>query len=184
MELEALAAPMQGLNFSANLAYTEAEFTDFPDAPCYPGELLVAGTGCHAVGASFVQNLKGAPLNNAPKWSYNVGGSYVRSLNWRELDGFVELNYAYRSTVNFSLDQDPGTIQKGYGVVSVNLGVQTAGQRIRIALFARNLLDQHYASFIYPSSLQGGNASTPAGYSQFFPEAARRIVGVSVSGKF
>jgi iron complex outermembrane receptor protein len=184
VELEALAAPMTGLNFSFNLAYTDAEFTDFPDAPCYPGELLVAGNGCQAVGVSFVQNLKGAALNNAPKGSYNLGGSYTRLLNWRHLSGFVEANYAYRSSVNFNLDQDPNTVQKGYGVFSVNLGAQTPGQRIRVALFARNLFDQHHASYILSKFVPGRQRLDARRSQPVLPEAARRIVGVAVSGKF
>ena len=184
VELEALAAPARGLTLSANLAYTDAEFTDFPNAPCYPGQLLVAATNCRALGATFIQNLKGAPLNNAPKWAYTLSASYTRPLGWHDLNGFVDLNYAYRSKVNFSLNQDPNTVQKGFGVTSVNLGVQTPGRGLRLALFARNLFDEHYASFIYASSFQSGNASTPAGYSQFFGQAARRTVGVALSGKF
>lgn len=183
-ELEALAAPVRGLSLSANLAYTDATFTDFPNAPCYAGQLLVAGGGCRAVGATFIQDLKGARLNNAPEWAYTLSASYTRPLGWRDLSGFVDVNYAYRSQVNFSLNQDPNTVQDGFGVTSVNLGVQTPGQGLRLALFARNLFDEHYASFIYPSSFQAGNASTPAGYSQFFGQAARRTVGVALSGKF
>ncbi len=184
VELEALAAPARGLTLSANLAYTDAEFTDFPNAPCYPGQLLVSGTACHALGSTFIQDLKGAPLNNAPKWAYTLSASYTRPLGWHDLNGFVDVNYAYRSKVNFSLNQDPNTVQEGFGIASVNLGVQTPGQGLRLALFARNLFDEHYASFIYASSFQSGNASTPAGYSQFFGQAARRNVGVALSGKF
>lgn len=183
-ELETLAAPVRGLNLSANLAYTDAEFTDFPNAPCYPGQLLAAGSGCHALGATYVQDLKGKPLNNAPKWALTLGASYTRPLNWQGLEGFVDANYSWRSKVNFSLSQDPNTVQDAYGVLSLNVGVQTPGQKLRLAVFARNLTDEHYASFIYASSFQAGSASVPAGYSQFFPEAARRIVGVSLSGKF
>lgn len=183
-ELEALATPMRGLNLSANIAYTDASFTNFPNGPCYPGQLLVANTRCHAVGATFVQDLKGQQLNNAPKWAFTLGGSYTRPLNWHALEGFVDANYSWRSKVNFSLSQDPNTVQDAYGVLSLNVGVQTPGQRLRLAVFARNLTDEHYASFIYASSFQAGSASVPAGYSQFFPEAARRIVGVSLSGKF
>ena len=184
VEVEALATPVRGLNLSANLAYTDATFTDFPDGPCYPGELLVAGSRCHALGATFVQDLKGARLNNAPKWSYNLGASYEHPLGGKGLSGFVDANYAYRSDVTFALSQDPNTVQEGYGVLSLNVGVQTPGRRLRLAVFARNLTDEHYASAIFASSFQGGNASTRAGYSQFFTEAAHRIVGVSLSGKF
>ncbi len=184
VELEALAAPARGLTLSANLAYTDATFTDFPNAPCYPGEMLVSGSRCHALGATFVQDLKGARLNNAPEWAYTLSASYTRPLGWHDLNGFVDVNYAYRDKVNFSLNQDPNTVQKGYGIASLNLGVQTPGQGLRLALYARNLFDEHYASFIYASSFQSGNASTPAGYSQFFGQAARRTVGVALSGKF
>lgn len=183
-ELETLAAPIRGLNLSANVAYTDAAFTNFPDAPCYPGELLAAGNLCHALGSTYVQNLKGEPLNNAPKWSFNLGGAYTHPLNWHELDGFVDVNYAYRSKVNYSLSEDPNTVQKGYGITSLNVGIETPGQRVRLAIFARNLFDVRYASYIFPSSFQAGSASVKAGYSQFIPEDAHRIVGVSLSGKF
>ncbi len=86
--------------------------------------------------------------------------------------------------MNYSLDEDPNTIQNGYGIVSLNTGVQFPAHHIRIGLFARNLFDTRFASYIYPSSFQAGNALTKAGYSQFIPEDARRIVGVAVSGKF
>ncbi len=183
-ELETIATPARGLTLTGNLAYTDAYFTNFADAPCYPGQLAIPGAGCHALGAADVQNLKGQPLNNAPKWSLTLGASYIHSLGWHDLDGFADVNYAYRSAVNYSLDEDPNTVQNGYGVTSLNLGVQFPTHHLRLGLFARNLFDVRYASYIYPSSFQAGNASTPAGYSQFFPEDSRRIVGVALSGKF
>ena len=184
VELETIATPAHGLNLSANLAYTDAYFTDFPDAPCYPGELAVAGSRCHALGASDVQSLAGQPLNNAPRWSLTLGASYTHSLPWHDLTGYADVNYAYRSAVNYSLDEDPNTVQQGFGVVSLNTGVQFPAHKVRVGLFARNLFDTRYVSYIYPSSFQAGNASTKAGYSQFFSEDSRRIVGVAISGKF
>jgi iron complex outermembrane receptor protein len=84
----------------------------------------------------------------------------------------------------FSLSEDSNTIQGAYGVLSMNVRVQTPGEKVRLEIFARNLTDKHWASFIYPSSVQSGSPTQVAGYSQFFPEAARRIVGVALSGKF
>jgi len=183
-ELETLATPMRGLNLSANLAYTDAAFTNFPDAPCYPGQTTAAGSRCHAFGGSYVQSLAGEPLNNAPRWSLTLGASYTHALPWHDLTGYADVNYAYRSAVNYSLDEDPNTIQRGYGLVSLNTGVQFPAHRIRIGLFARNLFDTRFASYIYPSSFQAGNVTTKAGYSQFIPEDAHRVVGVALSGKF
>jgi iron complex outermembrane receptor protein len=185
IELEVLANPLPGLTLTGNLAYTDARFTDFPNGPCFPGETLLANSPCHVVAGVFVQNLKGAVLNNAPKVSFNLGGAYVRPLPWKsDLDEFVDVNYAYRSDANYSLSGDPMTVQKAYGLVNLNLGVQGHGGVWRLSLFAKNLLDQHYASLIYASSFQGGNAATLAGYSQFIPQGARRIIGVSLDGKF
>jgi iron complex outermembrane receptor protein len=183
-ELETLATPTRGLNLSANLTYTDAEFTNFPDAPCYPGQTTAAGSRCHAFGASSVQSLAGEPLNNAPRWSLTLGASYTHALPWHDLTGYADVNYAYRSAVNYSLTEDPNTIQRGYGLASLNTGVQFPARRIRIGLFARNLFDTRFASYIYPSSFQAGNVTTKAGYSQFIPEDAHRVVGVALSGKF
>jgi iron complex outermembrane receptor protein len=185
VELEAIANPVHGLTLTGNLAYTDVRFTKFPNGPCYPGEALLANTPCHMVAGVYVQNLNGGVLNNAPKVSFNLGGAYVHPLAWNgDLDGFIDVNYAYRSDANYSLSGDPMTVQKAYGLVNLNLGVQPHSGHWRVSLFAKNLLDQHYASLIYASSFQGGNAVTRAGYSQFIPEDARRIVGVSLDGKF
>jgi iron complex outermembrane receptor protein len=185
VELEVIATPAHGLTLNGNLAYTDARFTSFPNGPCYPGEALLANSPCHLSGTIYVQNLKGAPLNNAPKLSFNVGGSYIHPLPMADtFDGFIDVNYAYRSDANFSLSEDPNTIQKAYGLLNLNLGVQPHGGLWRVSLFAKNLLDQHYASLIFSSSFQGGSALAKAGYSQFIPEDARRIIGVSLDGKF
>lgn len=183
-ELEALATPVRNLNLQANIAYTDATFTDFPNGPCYPGQRATAGSNCVAVGSTYVQNLHGATLNNAPKWAFNVGGNYSHPTGWNNWDGFIGVHYAYRGDVNFSISQDPNTVQSAYGVVNADTGLQTTDGKVRVSLFAKNLLDEHYAALIYASSFQAGNVTTPAGYSQFFSLAARRIVGVSLSGKF
>jgi iron complex outermembrane receptor protein len=184
VELEAVATPMRGLDLSASVALTDARFTNFPDAPCYPGELLAPGSRCHLRGTSYVQNLAGEPLNNAPRWALVLGAAYAHSLGWRHLNGYADVNYAYRSKVSYSLNDDPDTGQGGYGVVNVNVGVQLPFRHLRIGLFARNLFDTRFAAFIDRNGFQTGGASIKAGYIQYFSEGSRRTVGVALDGAF
>lgn len=184
VEAEAIVIPTSGLRLSSNVAYTDVVFTNFPNGPCYPGELLLAASACHAQGPTFVQDLRGQRLNNAPRWAFTIGAAYVTPTGYRDLRFFADVNLAYRSAVNFSLSQDPNTVQAAYAILNVDTGLETADGHLKISVFARNLTSEHYASSIFATSFQAGGAQALAGYSQFFTRGARRVVGLSFSGKF
>ncbi len=183
-ELEVAASPVRDLNLFGNVAYTDAAFTDFPGGPCYANQANAATGGCTRVGTAFVQDLKGASLNNAPLWAVSLGGNYSRPLGIGAWEGFIGGNYVYRSRVNFNLSQDPNTTQEGYGLVNGSLGVQTPGDGVRLSLFVKNLFDKKFANLILASPFDGGGATTPAGYSQIVSETSRRIVGAAIDVRF
>jgi iron complex outermembrane receptor protein len=122
LELELSAAPVDGLSLFGNAAFTDAEFTEFPGGPCYANQGNIPNGGCTRVGTTFVQDLKGQPLNNAPRWAVTVGGNYERPIGGTGWEGFIGGNYVYRSEVNFSLSQDPNTVQEGFGLLNATVG--------------------------------------------------------------
>ncbi len=67
---------------------------------------------------------------------------------------------SYRSAVNFSLNQDPNTVQPGYTIVNANIGVGPSDGGWRVSACARNLLNRN------------------------FTDQARRVAGVVLDVKF
>lgn len=183
IEVEALASPVVGLTLSANVAYTDATFREFPNGPCYPGQALV-DPACRNVNGTYIQDLAGKNLNNAPEWAYTLGVNYQRPIADTGFTGLFNLGYVYRDKVNFGLSQDPQTVQKAYGLVNLNLGVQTQDQRWKISVFAKNLLDERFSNGIFAATLDSGGPLAKAGYSQMVTESARRSVGIALNTTF
>jgi iron complex outermembrane receptor protein len=92
-----------------------------------------------------VQNLAGKPLNNVPKAKGNLGGEYDQPLGTLPFGGFIGFGWRYQSAVNFSLTQDPRTIQAGYGVADFSVGVNDNHDHYKLTLFVTNAFDKHYA---------------------------------------
>jgi iron complex outermembrane recepter protein len=177
VELEAIVKPATGLTFSANAAYTDAEIRSFL-GNCYPGQ--TAAQGCSGTPAR--QNLAGKSINNAPKWAFSISGNYEAPLSG-DLSLFLNSTYSYRSKVNFSINQDPNTIQKGYGIVNASVGIGAADGLWRLSAFAKNLFDTNFATTIFATPFDP-TAGAPVGYSQILTESAQRMAGVAFDFRF
>jgi iron complex outermembrane receptor protein len=134
-EFNAEAMPIERLQLTAGLSYTQTEIKD-PDlatqpcgAPCTildpPGKL--AGT----------VNINGNPLPNAPKWVENVTASYSIPLSSGEL--FAYTDWAYRSKVNFLLYESKEFMGKYLLEGGVRVGYRAAHGAWEVAVFGRNI---------------------------------------------
>jgi iron complex outermembrane receptor protein len=158
-EVEATAIATKDLRFNAALAYVDAKITDFPGSACWPGQYaaqpeVVCTTKAlpnHPPGTveQQHQNLAGATLPNAPKWKMNIGMDFTQPIGAYEF--IFSGAYAYQTKVNFSLNQDPATVQKAYGVVNVSGGFRKPGGGYQAVIFVNNVFDKGYA-------VNGGNA--------------------------
>ncbi|MGH6997636.1 MAG: TonB-dependent receptor, partial [Phenylobacterium sp.] len=174
VELETQYRPNQAFQFSGNVAYADTRIEDFAPA-CYPGQ--TAALGC--VGGR--QEVTGSALTNAPMWSYTLGASYNRPLESIPFDLTADVSYSYRSSVFFTF-RDPNTIQPGYGLLNLNVGLQSNDGRYGVTLFARNLLDEQFYSGIGTGFLDTN--ATGAGYTQSLTQDAFRRVGIEAKVHF
>lgn len=174
VELETQYRPNQAFQFSANVAYADTRIEDFAPA-CYPGQ--TAALGC--VGGR--QEVTGSALTNAPMWSYTLGASYNRPLESIPFDLTADVSYSYRSSVFFTF-RDPNTIQPGYGLLNLNVGLQSNDGRYGVTVFARNLLDEQFYSGIGTGFLDTN--ATGAGYTQSLTQDAFRRVGIEAKVHF
>jgi iron complex outermembrane recepter protein len=146
VELEGDYRASRGLRLNAAMAYTDAVIDSFPFANCYPGQ--TAAQGC--TGTPARQDLGGKRLPSAPKWKLNAGWDYSHSLGSLPFEGLFAGSYLWQSEQNFSLNQDPQTIQGSYGLLNLAAGARQLDQGYEVTLFVNNVLDKGYA-------VSGGN---------------------------
>jgi len=176
VELEGAVRPSSDFNFSGGVTYSDARILSFPVAQCYPGQ--TAALGC--AGTPARQNLAGYRPAQAPLWKLSLNGEYTPTLT-SSLQGVLQVAYTYQSQINFGLNNDPETIQKGYGVTNLSLGVRDSAGRWEVAGFVNNLFDKQYFYNITNSFGNQGNAEAVQSY---VPRDFRRYGGVRASYNF
>jgi iron complex outermembrane receptor protein len=184
VELDLRALPFDGLSLSGGVAYNDATYESFAGVACYFGQ-PTGTTGTNVCLPNGTTDVTGNQLAFAPKWSGALSADYRHAIG-AGLDGFITANYYYRSAVNYTAAHDPQTEVGSYGIFGASIGVQTADERIRAAIFARNLFDERIPTFIvadvasplYGDDVRGGN------YWQQFGETSFRTVGVSLDLRF
>lgn len=174
IEAEFQARPTESLLIDGGISYTEAMIREFRNAQCYTGQ--TAALGCLPVtgSATGLQDLSGKRLSNAPRWKFNLGGTYNVILPEMPFDGFAQADVSYQSEVNFDLLNNPILKESAYAIVNGSIGIDQKDRGgLRIALFVNNIFDKHYASALGVSS--GGS---PGLLAQTFSRNARRYGGV------
>lgn len=175
LELDGVARLTSNLRINGAFAYTDAKVVDFPNGPCNnsqpatadlplkPAGYVGAPGECYRTATTNgrVQNLAGKRLNNTPKFKFNIGGQYDIDLPGMPFKGFVGATYRWQDDVNFSLSQDPRTIQKAYGVVDLKLGIADLKDRYKVSVFANNLFDKRYAQGIGNGTSGYSNPAIP-----------------------
>ncbi len=149
-ELEATAAPVDGLNLNGSVGYNDAVYLSFPLAPAIQGSVATT------------QSLSGRPVVEAPRWTVSVGGDYSRALGGG-YTGFAGASYAYKSGYYGYVDDSPNAWLPAYGVVNARVGVRTPGDHYELALWVANALDTRSFSMVIPASTgSGGYYALPA----------------------
>ncbi|MBY0240819.1 MAG: TonB-dependent receptor [Burkholderiaceae bacterium] len=149
-------------------AYTKAIVTEFENGPCYSvlnaaGNGTVPGGNCKAnpkYNNTNVANLAGAPLPNAPKFKFNLGGQYD-ILADGPYNGFVTASYRWQSRTLFNLNQDPMTVQGAYGILNLGAGLKDKKDTFKLSFMVNNVFGKSYAQGL-GSNLATGTWSSRA----------------------
>lgn len=176
IEVEGAARIGQQLNVSTGITYLDADILSFPGAQCFPGQ--TAAQGC--VGTPARQNLAGGRPAQAPRWKYTVNADYTQPMN-TNLEAVARVAYTYQSKINYSLSQDPQTIQPGYGLINISLGLRDVDRRFEITGFVNNLFDKQYLSNMNNQFANYGSQIATLGY---LPRDFRRYGGIRASYSF
>lgn len=172
VELDVSAMLLENLQFSANIAYTDATFTDWKDAPCYAGQ--TEEEGC----IDETQDLSGADMPDSPDWRLNFGANYFIPLPSMPFNGFVRGNYFWQDNVMYDTTSNPIHEGESYGTLDLYFGIAAYDGRYRAQFYILNVLDEFYIN-----SLSGQQeVGILAGHGVPF-DATRRF-GVSLSMDF
>ncbi|UZK67294.1 TonB-dependent receptor [Sphingomonas sp. M1-B02] len=182
-----------GFTLSGNIAYIPTEFTEFA-VQCYdlyanpattPGQCNYVQPGLPA-GTPPQFNAAGYPLIYSPEWTGGVTADYDATLGG-DLTLNAHASWNYRSS-SYGVVADPNSVNPGYGLVNGQLSIGAVDESWTLAVFARNLFDQHFVGGIFRTPLDSGaNNSTPLstiGYSNIPALDSQRTVGVKLSFAF
>ena len=176
-EIESAARLNDEWRVTSSVAYLDATITSFPVAQCFP--LQTAAQGC--VGSPGRQNLGGATPAQSPKWKMSMDFDYTHQLAGSPLALVAQGSYSHQTKVNYSLNQDPQTLQKGYGILNLSAGVKDTQHHWQVMGFVNNVFDAHYYTNIFD---QAGTYNNQLATQVLLPRDFKRYAGVRASYSF
>lgn len=134
-------------SFYGNLAYTEAIYTSFKNAP-----VPLEETG----GSKFFKDISGQDLPGVSKWAASFGAEYtnVAKLLGQTGEFYIAVDNYARSRFSSSATPSKYLNVEGYSLLNARIGFR-AVKGVSISVWGRNVLDQNYFEQLLPA---GGNA--------------------------
>ncbi len=158
-ELEVQALPTDGLTLRGSVAYLDTKYKQFLYFDPVSGDYT---------------DLKGAALQNAPKYAATLGANYAYNFgNDSKIVADVSWAYTAKKYYTAILNTPRSTVQPTY-LVDALLTYHAPGDKFEIGLWGKNLLDKRYISTVYDSP----------GYMGLVGYAPPRQFGGSVTYKF
>lgn len=132
------ATPVDGLTLTANYTFLDAKIKEFQ------------GINGGGVAADF----SGSTIPYTSKHSLDAGARFEAPVS-REVTGFVDVNYMYRSSAYSVIGGDinpPNAVpndgclfcMRSYSLVNASLGVKTADERWSATLWGTNIFNKYY----------------------------------------
>ncbi|MEO6093780.1 MAG: TonB-dependent receptor [Novosphingobium sp.] len=144
-EADAVAAVKGDLSLRASVAYADGKYDRYPAGPCPIERIGNSAAAC---------DLSGVGLPGLPRWSWTVGGDYLRPLGALGGSLFAHADANYRSRQLGDPTGSRFTTIGGYTVVNGSVGFRNA-KGWEIAVFARNLFGRDYIQNV---TIQAGNS--------------------------
>jgi iron complex outermembrane receptor protein len=153
LEFDGSYRATQNFSFYGSVAYTDAKYVKFTNAP-----LPLEETGL----LPPFKDISGAILPGVSKWAGSVGGEFATDAKFVNNDAsklFVAVDGSFRSSFSSSASPSAYLNIAGYGLLNARLGFK-ATHGLGAYLWGRNILNQNYFEQLLPA---GGNAGHYAG---------------------
>ncbi|MFT5484866.1 MAG: iron complex outermembrane receptor protein [Halieaceae bacterium] len=144
------------LQLGGNVAWLNAEYADFGDAPCTAIQ-LDANPQCGVAGnaGGTFNDLTGEATLYASDYSASIRWDYGRPMGDWEL--FISGEVNYRSDFNSAGDSDP--IDKIPSITKVNLRIGLRGDQWEVMFYGRNILDEAALTQSFDTPVLAGSHS-------------------------
>ncbi len=156
VELDARWAATNNLQLGLNVAYLDAEYSDFADAPCTAIQ-LDANSQCGVAGnaGGDFNDLSGEPTLYASDWSASLLFDY--SYPMQSMDLFVSGEVNYRDEYSSAGDSDPIDMIPDY--TKVNLRVGLRAESWEVMAYGRNIFDEAALTQSFDTPVLAGSHS-------------------------
>ncbi|MBC6366028.1 TonB-dependent receptor [Algoriphagus sp. AK58] len=140
---------------NAALAYTDAIYVSFPNAP-----VPLEETG----GESAFKDISGGRLPGVSKWAGTLGGEYSKPAKFFKKSGtfFFGTDLFYRSEFSSSPSPSRYLNVEGYALVNARTGFRVT-EGFSAFVWARNLLNQNYYEQLLPAAGNAGHYAAVLG---------------------
>jgi iron complex outermembrane receptor protein len=138
VEADAAFSVTPELHLRASGSFTDARYTDYPNAPCPPEATASGRTVC---------SLTGRRVANAPRGIVNLAGDYQHRFV-SGIVGYAEADWSYRSSQNLLTDDSSHGRIGGYGIVDMRVGVKLGQGRYDVSMWVQNLTGRNYLTNI------------------------------------
>lgn len=194
VEVEFSANAGHGFTFNGGVTYlstsVDVDGLNCPLSAQATAPVIVGGGApyntCYrpAVGGTPIQNIRGGDLPSAPRWRGNLTARYELDIPGTQFTSFVQLSGSAQSESNFTIEQDPLTVQDAYTIVDASFGLREQSNRYRLTFFVKNLLDEHYLTSLGRSATLSTSTVTPNNLTGTIPKEANRYFGMTLGMSF
>ena len=188
-EVNAVVRPTAESTISVNAAYIDATFVTDKNGECWyniEAGVGTAGTSCYLLPTGApAQNVSGKPLPNSPKFKVAFNGDQRFPLNFIDYDVVAGATYTYRSSAQMLPDQSPFAVQRPFGILDLELGLESNTGNYSATLFVNNVTNQVYYTDIedFFNSVWGGVPRNETVMGQPARDA-KRFAGIRLMAKF
>lgn len=156
-ELDVNYRAKKHFSFNAALAYTDAKYIKFTNAPL---PLEETGATQNGVQVAF-KDISGGELPGISKWAGSLGGEFTTPVAFfgKPSNFFIALDNYYRSSFSSSPSPSAYLNIDGYTLVNARLGVKS-NTGLSVYVWSRNLFNKDYYEQLL---VAGGNAGHYAG---------------------
>ncbi len=142
LELDATLNASSSTVVNLSGAYIDAEFVKYTGAPCYPTQTEAQGCTVDANGST--QDLSGRPMPDSPKLKLTLDVDQALPEDLLPWSVRLNANYAYRTSANFQADNNPYTVQKGFGILNLGATFTSPSGRHTVSTFVNNVANRFY----------------------------------------
>ena len=180
-EVEFSWQPTRAFTIGGGVTFVDARYDDNKNGECQY-TFFHEGLCTQAAPGTYIIDLTGRRIYYAPKWTLAINSRYDLRTLPGPFNAYASANYSYRSSTAAEPSLDPATYIQAYGLLDARLGLTTKDGKYELAVFGRNLTDEHYFGTHFFATLFGGLSAGNDATAAF--QGQRRSYGLELVAKF